>query len=307
MTIPASLIETLGFAGAPAALAGATLGAFEFVERVSSKDAKESLTQYIISFDPKRATALPRGASDLFKLIFGNNHFTWRCLSRSAYISIAGIIFFMLIAYANKGNEYFFWDIVSLERGYDEPFMISEANYFRMAVFWIPFSIIIDYFMLFKTRIILNVLRKRQISVAGTGIICFVDLLLGYYFFFTILGAFQVLLHLGELSVWDISHEMRYVTRAAFGILWPINSVSSFFYAGMLPSVWLWMYIGSVVIAATIVHSKGVLGSLRWCLDVNSAPFRSIGIVAAAVVFVLTAIPFGLMRLFGVSETAKED
>jgi hypothetical protein len=85
---------------APAiAFAGTTITIFEFVERISSKSAKASVTKQITMLDPGKADRLPHEANELFKTIFGSNHFSRTCFLRSASISFAGMLSFLAIAY----------------------------------------------------------------------------------------------------------------------------------------------------------------------------------------------------------------
>lgn len=280
-------------------MAGATFCMFEFVERISSKDAKMALTKQIKSFDVDAVASLPQVANTLFQTIFGATHFSKQCFLRSACISIVGIAFFLGIAAATPSEDYFYVDVVAVTNGWNnQPFMLSPADFFKMAIAWTPISILLDYFMLLKTRLVLHWLGNRQFRTGIFALAFLLDVVFGYYLYFFILDYVQTAIH-GDFSANSLPtlREIWFFTIYAFGMLWPINAVSAFFYAGMLPSAWLWMYIASVFIARAIARSKGVLTWFQWFLDFETAPLRSIGLMAAALMFVLTLIPMGLAAI----------
>jgi hypothetical protein len=52
----------------------------------------------------------------------------------------------------------------------------------------------------------------------------------------------------------------------------------------MLPSVWLWLYVGATWLTRLIALSDPLLRFLVYFLDVRDHPLRSVGVVAAGVV-----------------------
>jgi hypothetical protein len=58
------------------------------------------------------------------------------------------------------------------------------------------------------------------------------------------------------------------------------------FWAGLAPSIWMWLYVFALFITHGLLRSEKLVNWLRWALDVEKAPFRSIGAVAAALAFV---------------------
>jgi hypothetical protein len=59
-----------------------------------------------------------------------------------------------------------------------------------------------------------------------------------------------------------------------------------FFWAGFAPSIWMWLYVLALVVTRAVLRSEKLVNWLRWGLDVEKAPFRSIGAVAAALAFI---------------------
>ena len=59
-----------------------------------------------------------------------------------------------------------------------------------------------------------------------------------------------------------------------------------FFWAGFAPSLWLWLYVLALFATRGLLRSERIVNSLRWFLDIEKNPFRSIGAVAAALAFI---------------------
>jgi hypothetical protein len=59
-----------------------------------------------------------------------------------------------------------------------------------------------------------------------------------------------------------------------------------FFWSGFAPSLWLWLYVFALFVTRALLRSEKIITGLRWALDVEKNPFRSIGAVAATLAFV---------------------
>jgi len=59
-----------------------------------------------------------------------------------------------------------------------------------------------------------------------------------------------------------------------------------FYWAGFAPSIWLWLYVAALFVTRGLLRSEKLVNWLRWFLDVEKNPFRSIGAVAAALAFI---------------------
>jgi hypothetical protein len=59
-----------------------------------------------------------------------------------------------------------------------------------------------------------------------------------------------------------------------------------FFWSGLAPSLWLWLYVFALFVTRALLRSEKIITGLRWALDVEKNPFRSIGAVAATLAFV---------------------
>ena len=50
--------------------------------------------------------------------------------------------------------------------------------------------------------------------------------------------------------------------------------------------MWMWLYVLALFLTRGLIRSERILTSLRWFFDVEKAPFRSIGVVAATLSFI---------------------
>jgi len=62
----------------------------------------------------------------------------------------------------------------------------------------------------------------------------------------------------------------------------------TFFWAGFAPSLWMWLYVLALFVTRGLLRSEKLVEWLRWGLDVEKTPFRSIGAVAAALAFIVS-------------------
>src|SRR5262249_19132225 len=58
------------------------------------------------------------------------------------------------------------------------------------------------------------------------------------------------------------------------------------FWSGFAPSIWMWLYILALLVTRALLRSEKLVNWLRWALDVEKNPFRSIGAVAATLAFI---------------------
>jgi hypothetical protein len=156
MGAPQSLLDFLGSQGVPALVAGATYGAFEVAERLSSKRAREALSERIRAFDISAVSALPEGTVEIFNRFFGERHFSLKCVVRSACVSLGGIFFFWLLFVLLNPNG--MNDTVVLLTAWDEHIW-RVYNTYKTGI---PFSLIPDYLNLYKTRKVLTLLTSRM-------------------------------------------------------------------------------------------------------------------------------------------------
>jgi hypothetical protein len=154
VSLPTDIIQLFGTGSVPVLVAGSVLGVFELGEKFASQRVKDALSKWLVTFDVQKAKALPDGTQELFERIFGERHFSLKCFIRSGAFSPGAITFITILCLLVSPE-----DILSL---------VSDSN-LAFAVFtalWLTWSIMLDYFNLFKTRVILGLMIRTQQAIA---------------------------------------------------------------------------------------------------------------------------------------------
>jgi len=291
------IIQLFGTSGVPAIVAGSVFFVFELGERFASQRAKDALSEWLLSFDVQKAKALPDGTRELFERIFGERHFSLKCFIRSAAFSLGAMAFIAILMFLVYPKEF----VRMANLSFAAPDMPGFVGEFRHFLVWLPWSVFIDYVSLFKTRLILGFLtriRSRNATVAIA--IVAIDYAV-YRLLFSIgleVVSFGALATQMDLDSWvhfmveDIT-TFFFVQSIGNGIsswgfiyLPDISIWSIFFWGGFAPSLWMWLYVLALFVTRGFLRSERLVNWLRWFLDVEKNPFRSIGAVAAALAFV---------------------
>jgi hypothetical protein len=292
VSLVADIVQLVGTSSVPVVVAGSVLGVFELGERLASQRAKDSLSRWLLSFDVQRAKALPDGTQELFDRLFGKRHFSLKCFIRSVAFSLGAMAFLGILMF-----------LIYPKGVLSEIAVISSEIVVVLGVaLRLPWSIIIDYISLFKTRIILRTLTQlqRESKVLESAV-----LVMDYLFYLilfaigelaTMMGGFYIATLWSESVLpWPMPPEMfAEVLEAWFKsnlTLFPINLVEDpvsaiFFWSGFAPSIWMWLYVLALFVTRALLRSERIVNWLRWFLDVEKNPFRSIGGVAAVLTFI---------------------
>ena len=296
----------LTLASTSMSIAGLSLAIFELTERIASSHAKTALAQRLYSLDPTSSTRiLYDGAREIINRIFGRKHFTWRCFFRSAVFSLASIVVMSILYLLIHGRDEQF------ETALTNPLVAQLGGLFLWS--WIILSIVPDYLNLYKTRIIIDWLNLID-KPAWIYLICllFVDFVFGLILFqfissiiLTLAILFDVVVlgdddpiyeDVGLKNLFSISN-YDFAPGALLSLVKLDNHGSVLFYAGMVPSIWLWMVVGATILTRFLVKSRSILAFLLWFLDIEKAPFRSVGVVASIFVFGVTLIALSVKKI----------
>jgi hypothetical protein len=285
VSLPTDIIQLFGTGSVPVVVAGSVLGVFELGERFASQRAKDALSKWLLTFDVQKAKALPDGTQELFEKIFGERHFSLKCFMRSAAFSLGTMAFIAVLCLLIWPEEFGKMTSTFFEK---TPF---TSGVWLFASLWLPWSIVIDYASLFKTRVILGILTRLRHNKASVAILG-VD-----YFIYSLLWAVSTVILFG-LSTYISNYptpgtflEVAFFF-ASFGFIIGLTYQHSemvysiFFWAGFAPSIWMWLYMLALFFTRALLRSEKLVNWLRWALDVEKNPFRSIGAVAATLAFI---------------------
>jgi len=179
VSLPTDIIQLFGTGSVPVVVAGSVLGVFELGERFASQRAKDALSKWLLTFDVQKAKALPDGTQELFERIFGERHFSLRCFFRSMAFSLGAMvgIGILLLLIDPKGSYY---DVID-----------TDIEFWVELGLWLPWSIVVDYVSLFKTRVILRILTRLRLATTGMAmVILAIDYIVYCLLFF--IGAYSV-------------------------------------------------------------------------------------------------------------------
>jgi hypothetical protein len=272
VSLPTDIIQLFGTGSVPVLVGGTVLGVFELGERFASQRAKDALSQWLLTFEVQKAKALPDGTQELFERIFGEHHFSWKCFGRSAAFSLGAILFLALIGFLVDPKR-----LVSI---------FTQLSTFNIVLIWLPWAIFIDYISLFKTRVIMRILAQLNWPrILMIGILAIDFLVYKSIFLFAF-----VTLALGDWP-FDLL-QMEIALNVALDQLLtsyypkPTSLEAVLFWSGFAPSIWMWLYVAALFVTRALLRSEKLVNRLRWALDIEKNPFRSIGAVAAGLAFI---------------------
>jgi len=155
---------------------------------------------------------------------------------------------------------------------------------------------LLDYISLLKTRLILRLLTQLKRSIIVTIGILAIDFC-SYKVLYTIglVTVVMTFLYLNGVNPAAIPFlEIFAKAIVRFDILWFAGAAYTdewyfiFFWSGFAPSIWMWLYVLALFVTRGLLRSEKVVNWLRWALDIEKNPFRSIGAVAATLAFIVS-------------------
>jgi hypothetical protein len=167
---------------------------------------------------------------------------------------------------------------------------------------WLPWAILIDYVSLFKPRVILRILGQTNLQICAIAILCidiFVYVVI-FYIGLLLLATIADVVYLGDLMIlttrdfWYLymMRLLQYFDTVSALVenipihIGPLPFPFIAFWSGFVPSIWMWLYLLALFVTRGLLRSERIVNWLRWALDVEKNPFRSIGAVAAALAFI---------------------
>jgi hypothetical protein len=197
--------------------------------------------------------------------------------------------------------------------------LIDKPGFRIMYLGYLFLSLWLDYFNLFKVRLIINFSEQRKIWRGVFTIITLVDIILSFVIFASIYSFLDYVQMMHQVAVYtgndNLSMYMNLLTtnihfftddymldlteKLALVIRGPgSNEVSVLFYAGSLPSIWLWLYFVASIVSALIIRSRKLMRFLVYFFNVDCRPLKSIGYVVAMLFFLIYVAIFSIQKIF---------
>jgi hypothetical protein len=302
----------------PFAMFGVVFQAFKLIDEHASAEVREELATFLKTHAYESYLGnLPEIIQNTFNRIFGQRHFSVRCIMVSALLSLASLIVTFTIS--------IFWDFPALvatgafiQKGLDALHTSNSDQIKHLAtslskipnivlysvgvVSWIFWCLLPDYIALLKIRIMLLIFRYSNPRIPSLIITLFVDFIVGFWVFIASFSFLQTFLigisiYLYDPSVFKQFSSMSIATFLLWGFLFGIEAgiltfknllitfvpVANLFWASMIPSIWLWAYVISSLVTRMLLASRPLMRKTVYLLDVSGHPIRSIGVVAAFV------------------------
>src|SRR5262249_24471312 len=158
-----------GSLGAAAGAAAAVMGAFWKYEDVASSEAKLTVTHWLSYSGPKGEPGWPQHLVVAFNRIFGERHFSFKCIWRSCLASTIAVLIFSFVWVTTRPDE--FKSLVTGEK-YSIAVLVVGPILATAILNWVP-----DYFSYMKTRLILKKISKAHGALGLLGF-AFIDTVL---------------------------------------------------------------------------------------------------------------------------------
>jgi hypothetical protein len=296
----AELLNWLGLPATAAIAFTAIWGAFAAFEKIASPTKKKELSSFLRSADwsvmPFAITAAFR---DGFEAIFGEHQFSLKCIRRSVAFSLLAIFTLLLLGFV---NHYSYFETM--------PGVIWNHPGYKIIFFgWLLWSIFLDFFNLYKTRLIIRLIDRLSVPTLLFFVLAVADLFfsfvvfaVSFFYLDTLNMAHQICVgkcsFVEEIS-WsfslfkfgDVQYLLEKFVAVAAGPT--ANEVAVFFWAGLIPTLWLLLYVIATALTRWLVKISDLISFTFSWLNVDR-PFEMIGFVAAFMIG-LTMVVHGLV------------
>lgn len=214
-------------------------------------------------FDPKRPVSSQEWVeafNAMFDSVFGKKHLRWRCIWRSAVLSIFTVGALVITI------GWQVWGLRSLD------------DVYFLLVFAVVLNLVPDYVSLLETRVILKWASKNR-SIKKLAAWLTMDVLLtGAVFLAWTLFVESTLLNFGFFKgPTSLGSVLQFFQDPALRI---------FFLSTYATSVWLWLFVGGILAIRMWNTFNAWRGNIRDIGELKQ-PIRLLGSVAGAAVFVL--------------------
>lgn len=263
-------------------------GFFAWLEDLMSPQAKQDIAAWLRRTEvPGSLTTLPRQFIALFDRVFGERHLSWKCFLRSCLAS--------LIVMVILGGLWVLWrpDAAVLYAQRLNENLIENLLFF--AVFNVLWNMSFDYFSLLVCRFILGLMARREDSVGVSLIYAVLGTIASAvtYLFLTVYVGIIVITvfwdHIFPVPFDDVNWIFYEYMKELWGkgIVFQSRpgsgSIGVYFYSALFTSAWAWLYALSAGTVRLGLRLQPLLGWLKYLLDVENKPIRSIGAVVGII------------------------
>lgn len=263
----------------------AVFGFFSKVEEIVPNAFKERLGATLENTGHINKESAVNYFPQLFNSFFGERHWTLKCVVRSCTLSIS-VTAFMLVVWLVRYQD-------------DIPYTIRVTG-LNSLIFSVLASIFLlcipNYISLYKSRILMKVMRQRSFSTIGVLFIAIADFflsilvlilfiyLMSHLFQYSILGDFlssinpSMAFSYDSINTWYI--DQAFLLRDPYSVDFPDSIPAGvFFYATAITSIWLLLFI----VSTSLIRLLSRISLLKTVLNLKEHPIKSIGLIAGLI------------------------
>lgn len=268
-------------------LAGIVWKFFERVEALLTDDTKLEIAIWLLDRKAIGPTVQnwPTTVTKLFNRVWGDRHFSWKCLWRS---SLASYVLGAAIM------------VVTLVRLHDYTSLRSVGPWRAFVILGFVSSVIPDYISLLETRGVLAIMKRIQIPIVWSLFVC-IDIALTFATGW--LGTYGMFYVCARYRTFLFTHALVDLPRSGIAVLATIYGVSFsgrrnvlldvfwntpyLIFPTFFTSVWLWLYAGSGFVLKAARRFDIGFDWFNRKFDIEKKPLQSIGLVAGVLVAVV--------------------
>jgi len=285
--------------GPIAVIVGGCYGAGVWIDSLVRPQARDAFGHYLAQGKFRDdLQSFPTGTFEAFERIFGKRHWGIKSISWSFVFTYSSILLIaLLIGVHAKEWRTSFLDLFPSSNEDDyrlTPTLVRILETILVSVFFL------DYFNLYKSRLILGWLTKSGSQHLGLSLLLVLCDLIATFYLLCIYLAVVTLIQVYLTESFDLSSIplirlllepaagdglilVRLVTGAA-----PPNDMSAWvvivLLSGLLPSAWTLLCVSGIAFTRLIARSERLFRALKHLLPIEEKPFMSLGAVTGAIV-----------------------
>lgn len=237
---------------------------FSFIEDRTSPEARKEISAWLKRLEiPNPALTVSNSVAQAYGGLYGSRQFSIRCLWRVALFSTIALLISMTLLGAWKpvlfGPDRFIWTRL-------------------VVVMFVFLNIPAEYVAVGTTRLLLSKLRGPAIEMRTGLWLLACDVLVKIVLVILAIVIYSILdngnLRFRRFSPFDL---IQIAISGAFSV------INASLLAMLLGSLWIWMYYFSLLLIRKAGRGNVALNWMRWFLDIENQPIRSVGLVTATI------------------------
>jgi len=275
--LPNQIVQFVGPGGTIAIVMGSFTAAGAYIDSMVRPDARDAFGKYLVSGDlASRVTRLPIGTRELFEYVFGRSHWSFKCIWRSAVFSMSSIVAVSVLGILH--SQALRKDLFDLAFDAGPAASLDRAQFGLLLLA----ALMVDYLNLFKVRHLINYITGvRRTNLTISGMLVVADFVTYYILFYLIIALTTTLTFYvsGLVSFSELGMGL-YLFAVSFPLGHALTWTDVLFFAGLVPSMWLWTSASAITLTVTAARSSALFRFARKILPFEQAPARSVGLMA---------------------------